>query len=75
MITLSHELEKSILDKFESRADEQGLKGKARAKAQIEFVLGAVSAIDSINGATDRTCATPNIVFSIMRGDYIKPVK
>jgi hypothetical protein len=70
LIEITPELQKSVLNKFEVRADTLELKGKKRQSAQIEFLIGAVSIIDSIND-NNKTAIPPNWLFDIMRGDYV----
>ena len=74
MVTITKEIHNSLVEKFESRAKAQNLKEKSKAwkDAQADFFVGAVSAIDTINGVADKTCVTPNIMFTLMRGDKIK---
>jgi hypothetical protein len=69
--TMTPEVQASILAKFESRANTQGLKGKKRKTAQTLFLIGAVSAIDSLLNNTKATCIPPGWMFDMMRGDYV----
>ena len=49
---MSATINKAICAQFVSRADAQGMKGKARDKAGLEFILGACAALRA-SGATN----------------------
>lgn len=75
---LSREQENALLEKFERRANTHNWKGKKRKDMQVEFLLGAVSAIDTLNGNNgksddEKTCIPPGWMIDIMRGDYVMP--
>lgn len=74
-IDFSKEVHNKLVDAFEGRAKEQGLKGKAYVKAQLEFFLGASVLVDIINGERDKkdgkSCIHPMIWICAMRGDKI----
>jgi hypothetical protein len=70
-IELTKELHNELVDSFQSRAAQQGFKGKEFLKLQTEFFLGAVRVIDVIN-QSQSSCISPKIAFSIMCGDIIQ---
>ncbi len=71
--TWSDEQIKSVLQKFENRAESAELKGKARKLAQYHFVIGAVSAVDTIHNRETNSTIPPAWFFGMLRGDYLKP--
>lgn len=73
--TMSPELQQSLLDKFESRANEQGFKGKKRKDAQREFLIGAISALDTLHGDPERSCISPSWFFQMLRGEYVQAIR
>ena len=70
MITIGKEIHNNLVDKFDARAENFQLKGKAYIKAQAEFFIGAVSVSDLLNGG-DKSSINPRVYFSIMRGEKI----
>ena len=78
-LTLSPEAQALIAAKWRSRAAMQGLKPKSMAykRAELEFTVGAVAAIDAINELADgkgqdvRSCIPPSWFFSAMCGEQI----
>lgn len=73
--SINADLHNKLVDKFQERAKTQGYKGKQLQLLQAEFFLGACVGLDILHGNKKTTCATPMIVFSIMRGDLIKKIK
>lgn len=71
-IEITKELHNELVDKFEQRAEAQGLTGKKFLYEQAAFFIGAVSVVDSLNKETEKSCVSPMVFFSIMRGDKIK---
>ncbi len=64
-----------VLRKFEARAEAQGMKkGKARTLAQYNFVIGAVSAVDTLYNRTVNSTIPPIWLFGMFRGEYLKPI-
>lgn len=71
MLEITKEQHNALIDKFEARAAEFGWKGKKKVEMQLNFFLGAISIIDTMN-ASDKSCIHPMIYFSGMRGDLIE---
>ena len=76
MITFTDELHNKLVDMFEARAKNFGLKGKKKIAMQAEFFVGAIAVIDVLNvknGGTD-SCVTPRVYFSIMNGEELRKI-
>lgn len=71
---LPTEVENTLIKNFKKRAATQGHKvgTKSYTDAQQEYFIGAVTALDTILENT-QSCITPNILYSIMHGEEIKP--
>ena len=76
------ELENELIKKFESRRQMiyNSKSDKKAGEMQAEFMLGAVACLDIIVGNADTSedypngmsCISPNVMISIMRGEYLK---
>lgn len=76
MIKVTAELHNALIDKFEQRATAGDYNGKAKMKAQLEFLIGAYSAIDTLNGDDpSKTCLPPIVWISALRGDLVKKIE
>lgn len=63
-----------IFPKWETRRASLSLnkKHKKTKELQLEFILGAVAALDMLREGDAHTCAPPCVIFSPMRGEYIE---
>jgi hypothetical protein len=68
-----HEIENYVIKAFERRAQVQGYEGKKLLDMQGEFVLGMVSALDSLSGAetTGKSTISPRVAFSFVRNETL----
>jgi len=73
------EIEDKVLKTWHGRARVQGYnpKTKKARELQAEFMLGMVAALDVLYNANrgdtvEQSSMSPNVMFSIMRGDYIR---
>jgi len=75
--TMPREMVAELLAVFEERRKNvYGAFGTPAQKkriinAQMEFMLGASAAIDSMVGNDKMTCISPIVVFGVMAGEYL----
>lgn len=74
-IIITKEIHNALVKSFAERAAAQGLKGKKLLHAESDFFVGAVSVIDIMDGNTEASCCTPQIYFSLLRGERIKAIE
>ena len=71
--------EAAVLKAWERRRFAQGWpkNHKTTRKTQSEYLMGMVATMDFILNAeeTKESSISPHVMFSIMRGDYIEPLK
>lgn len=70
-IELTRKLYNALVKSADARNKNFNVKGKKARDLKAEFITGAMRAIDIING-TDKSCITPHIMFTVMRGDELK---
>lgn len=70
-IELTKEIHNKLVDKFEDRAKEIGLKGKKKMESQLEFFVGACAVLDIIND-NGKTVVSPMIWINAIRGEMIE---
>jgi hypothetical protein len=74
MIKFTNELHNKLVDQAEKRAANFNLRGKKKIEMQYELFLGAVTAIDFLNG-TEESCISPRVYFGMIRGQLLESIK
>lgn len=65
------EIHNKLVDLFDGRAKEQGWKktSKQYKERQLEFFVGAIALMDTLNGNTETSSITPRMYFTLLRGE------